>query len=145
MLSETVANALKYHGDASTTETERFVRTFDKFFDCLNVRNLQEHHHRRKPNLAPYSSSTDERLSVSAFKSFSQRFKVYEIYTHLQWLENDFLGYLKEWKDDVAARDDVTKAQKPRMCLSKETLEGLHITGIVYPQKNSIRPDFYLQ
>ena len=75
-----------------------------------------------------------------------QRFKVHEIYTHLQWLENDFLGYLKEWKDSVAARDDVTKAQKPRMCLSKETLEGLHITGIVYPQKNSIRPKkFYLQ
>ena len=30
----------------------------------------------------------------------------------------------------MAARDDVEKAEKPRMCLSRETVEGLHITGI---------------
>ena len=49
----------------------------------------------------------------------------------LQWLEKDFLGYLKKWEDSVSARDDVTAAQKPRMLLSKETREGLHITGIL--------------
>lgn len=47
----------------------------------------------------------------------------------MQWLENDFLGYLKEWKDSVDARTDVPKAEKPTMLLSRETQEGLHITG----------------
>jgi len=49
-LSESVANALAFYGDRNTRETERFVRQLDKFFDCLNVRNLEEHRKRRKPN-----------------------------------------------------------------------------------------------
>jgi hypothetical protein len=71
VLSESVANALHHLGDTATTETEIFVRKFDKFFDCLNGRNLQEHHHRKKPNLAPYSSPTDERLSVCELQIYS--------------------------------------------------------------------------
>lgn len=47
----------------------------------------------------------------------------------MQWLETDFLGYLKEWEDCVNARTDVPDAQKPMMLLSRETIEGLHITG----------------
>ena len=47
----------------------------------------------------------------------------------MQWLERDFLGYLKEWEDCVNARTDVPDAQKPMMLLSRETMEGLHITG----------------
>ena len=48
----------------------------------------------------------------------------------LQWLQKDFLGYLKEWRASVDARKDITDAERPTMCLSRETLEGLHITGI---------------
>lgn len=69
MLSESVANALDYLGDPQTRETERFVRTFDKFFDCLNVRNKREYVERRKPNLRPYTSLSDERLTVSIANS----------------------------------------------------------------------------
>ncbi len=29
-------------GDPETFETERFVRIFDKFFDCLNVHSFTE-------------------------------------------------------------------------------------------------------
>ncbi len=65
VLSETVANGLKiYAGPEDTSETEKFVRTFDKFFDCLNGRNLKEHILERKPNLKPYYSPDDERLKV---------------------------------------------------------------------------------
>lgn len=64
VLSESVANALEFYGDLQTRETQRFVRIFDKFFDCLNGRNLDEYRKRRKPNLRPYYSETDERLSV---------------------------------------------------------------------------------
>ena len=60
-----MANMLKFNGDSDTTETERFVRMFDQFFDCLNVRSSNEHVTKRKPYLKPYTSSTDERLCVS--------------------------------------------------------------------------------
>jgi len=33
-----VADAFAYFADDSTTETERFIRYFDGFFDCMNVR-----------------------------------------------------------------------------------------------------------
>ena len=55
-------NSMVMHAD--TTETENFVRIFDKFFYCLNGRNMQEHFKRRKPNLRPYYSSEDDRLKV---------------------------------------------------------------------------------
>lgn len=60
-----MASAFEFYGSSETTETQIFVETFDKFFDCLNVRNLDEHRKRRKPNLEPYRSSDDKRLSVS--------------------------------------------------------------------------------
>ena len=64
VLSESVANSLEYYGDPATTETQRFVRTFDTFFDCLNVRCPDEHFQRRKENLKPYYSPNDTRLKV---------------------------------------------------------------------------------
>ena len=56
---------LNFNGDPDTTETERFVRMLDQFFDCLNVRSPNEHVTKRKPNLKPYTSGSDERLCVS--------------------------------------------------------------------------------
>ena len=47
---------------------------------------------------------------------------------NLQWLLDDFLGYIKEWEDDIAA-SNFSEAEKPLMCLSAETLEGLKIIG----------------
>ena len=60
-MSESVANALKFYGD---TETEKFCRTFDKWFDCLNVRNKSEFIRKKKPDLKPYTDPEDERLKV---------------------------------------------------------------------------------
>ena len=59
-----MANALQYYAQPGTEETERFVRVFDKFFDCLNVRAIDEGLTKRKPNLAPYRAVDDERLKV---------------------------------------------------------------------------------
>lgn len=56
-----------YHAlqmDLDTTETERFVRKFDRFFDMLNTRCLEEGTKKIKPDLDPYRSSADERLKV---------------------------------------------------------------------------------
>ena len=64
VLSSTVANAFSYYSLEETEETEKFVRHFDKFFDCLNVRSLSECVHSRKPDLRPYRSPDDPRLQV---------------------------------------------------------------------------------
>lgn len=48
----------------------------------------------------------------------------------LQWLENDFLSYLAEWEESVATRSDMSLAERKKMCLSRETLEGLRLTGV---------------
>ena len=64
VLSESVANALEFYGDAKTTETVKFCHTFGKFFDCLNVRNKSEYIKKKKPNLKPYTNPEDERLKV---------------------------------------------------------------------------------
>ena len=49
VLSKSVGSALDFYG--SFAETKVFVETFDKFFDCLNVRNLDEHRKKLKLNL----------------------------------------------------------------------------------------------
>ena len=45
-------------------ETAKFVSMFDKFFDCLNVRDFTTGKHHRKSFQDPYRSSTDFRLKV---------------------------------------------------------------------------------
>ena len=62
-----MANAMEYMGDSDTKETIRFVRIFDRFFDMLNARSLEECEFKRKPDLAPYRSSEDTRLKVDNF------------------------------------------------------------------------------
>ena len=68
MLSASVANALEYHGDSDCTETAAFVRLFDRFFDCFNVRSIDESIIKRKPDLRPYRGPLDTRLSVSSIE-----------------------------------------------------------------------------
>ena len=63
-LSKSVADGLAYFGDPDTKATEEFVRHFDRFFDCLNVRNLSECKERRKKDLCPYRDANDDRLLV---------------------------------------------------------------------------------
>ena len=45
---------------AGAREAIRFVRMFDKAFDCLNVRNL----HDKKPERRGYTTADDERFAV---------------------------------------------------------------------------------
>ena len=48
---------------------------------------------------------------------------------YLQWLNRDFLGYFEEWKLEIKMMKYLSAAQRKRLCLSSETLEGLRITG----------------
>ena len=65
VLSKTVADALEYCSDPDTLETERFVRIFDKFFDIMNTRCLEEGIQKEKSNLKAYEKPDDPRLDVS--------------------------------------------------------------------------------
>ena len=67
VLSNSVAGALALDGDPSTTETQRFVRMFNRFFNLLNVRSLSESIRRRKPDTRPYRDPNDERLKVHSY------------------------------------------------------------------------------
>ena len=49
-----MGNALEYFGEDETTETKKFVKHFDRFFDCMNVRCTSEGRTKRKPDLRPY-------------------------------------------------------------------------------------------
>ena len=53
----------------------------------------------------------------------------FDIYQILQWLKEDFLGYLNEWEESVEQRTGFTSSQKNMMLLSRETIEGLRTTG----------------
>ena len=109
-------------------ETARFCHMFDRFFDCLNTRRAGEGREKRKPDLEPYASDEDSRLIVSSVPSLTIILIVCSM--HLQWLENDFLGYLREWEEGVEKRDGYSKDDKRRMTLSQETMRGLRMTGM---------------
>ena len=44
-------------------------------------------------------------------------------------MKDDFLNYLDEWESSVKGRKKFTNAQKAMMTLSRETREGLRMTG----------------
>ena len=59
-----MAKLLKYYDDPDTTETQKFIEYFDRFFDCLNTRHLREGIQKIKEDLHPYYEPTDKRLEV---------------------------------------------------------------------------------
>ncbi len=78
-----MADAFSYFGESETTETEVFVRNFDRFFDCLNVRSKSEGTKKRKPDLRPYTSPEDERLKVIILFFTSTFYTYFATYVHI--------------------------------------------------------------
>ena len=108
VLSSTMAAVLREFGPPEVAGTAMFCEMFDKFFDCLNVRSTKEGERKRKEFLMPYASVSDARFS---------------------WLENDFLGYLSDWDENVnRGQGDFTSDERARMFISKQTYDGLKIT-----------------
>ena len=50
------------------------------------------------------------------------------IYFFLQWLKKDFLRYLSEW-EEYADKNTTSAKDNGKMMLSRETLEGIRMTG----------------
>lgn len=66
VLSNSVATALELTGNDDMSETAKFAKIFDKFFDCLNVGSFDSGRNSRNCFKNPYRSATDFRLNVSA-------------------------------------------------------------------------------
>ena len=60
------------------------------------------------------------------------------MHAYIQWLETKFLGYLDEWDRSVKGRTGFTAAERKKMRLSDETLEGLRVTGIWFGHNNYV-------
>ena len=69
VLSNSVSSALTYEGQQYTQETAKFCKMFNKFFDCLNVRSLDECVLKQKPDVRPYKYKDDSRLKVKIVRS----------------------------------------------------------------------------
>ena len=108
VLSSTMSSVLTQFGPSEASATAEYCKMIDQFFDCLNVRSLDEHLRKRKPLLAPFISIEDNRF---------------------QFLENEFLGYFRDWKESIANRQgEFTANARAKMFVSWQTHEGLQIT-----------------
>ena len=108
VLSNSMSVALTEFGPKDASETAKYCSYLDSFFDCLNVRSMDEHIKKRKPFLKPYTSLNDERF---------------------EWLTNIFLKYFQDWKDNIDNREgQYDKKDKSNMFISKQTYEGIQIT-----------------
>lgn len=54
---------------------------------------------------------------------------VLRVYMYIQWLKEEFLGYLDKWEASVQAREGFDKTAKNKMLLSEATRSGLRFTG----------------
>ena len=108
VLSHSVETVIKEFGTKEATETSKYCLYYDLFFECLNVRSIDEHVKKRKPFLKPYSDLDDVRF---------------------EWLIHTFLKYFADWKESIVKREgNFTKKDKSNMFLSKQTYEGVQIT-----------------
>lgn len=109
VLSSNVGNVLQRYGSTDSQETARFCLLMDTFFDILNIRDSNEYQQKCKPNLKPFSSLDDPRLS---------------------WLTTDFLDYFRKWLNSINERPgEFSKTDQGKMFISDQTYEGLQITS----------------
>ena len=126
-----MAKALQLTGNSEAEESAHFAEMMDKFFDCVNVHNYTQGYHKRKAFQNLYRSLSDPRLKV-----YTHHVLCYPnrkcMHFLLQWLEDDFLGYLDQWEKSVKVRQGFSKKEKARMLLSPATMLGLRMTSKAY-------------
>ena len=106
-LSESVFQALQSFGPPEAIGTAIYCRMFDKFFDCMDVRNSGKAVTKAKPFLKPYKNVDDERFT---------------------WLIDTFLKYFADWKESIAVRPgQFTDNAKANRFISWQSYEGIKI------------------
>ncbi|KAK3923507.1 Transposable element P transposase [Frankliniella fusca] len=90
-----------------TSEVVIFIRLMNKFFDCVNGK-VEAGEECTNPDKAPFTNPNDERLN---------------------FLENDFLDYFEQWKEDIKNRPGIfTESERNRMIISHQALGALQIS-----------------
>ena len=107
VLSSTMNNALLSTNNPDFIGTAEFCNIFNKWFDCLNGRYLWEGMSKRNPDLEPYKDVSDPRF---------------------HWLQTFFLGWLEEWETEVNSLTGLSKHERNKLILAKQTMNGLKIT-----------------
>lgn len=108
ILSATVSKVLREYYPAGTSGTSSLCHFVNRFFDCLNASNSHEHFRTRNEFCKPFSDINDSRFD---------------------WLKNDFLGYLRNWKQSIRERPgDYSQSARDKMFLSHQTYKGLIIS-----------------
>ena len=109
IFSASVAKLLEEEfDDAEVSETCKFIRHMNRFFDCLNTRNLYEGRNKINSDLNAYTRKDDQRF---------------------HYLLNDFLGYFEDWKQSAEQRSgNFTSKEVAAMQLSQQTIDGLKIS-----------------
>lgn len=83
----------------------------DNFFDCLNVRSIEEGKRKRKPFLLPYSSVDDKRF---------------------KWLKETLLSYFQNLLKNIEAREgEFSVKEKAKMFVAKQTCIVMTVNSIV--------------
>jgi len=111
VLSGSVADAIEMKFPLKK-ETAAFVRTFNKFIDCLNGEYTGHGIATRNPNLEPYRDPNDPRLD---------------------WLVDVFLKYFKDWEHEVIIRfAKMTPAERDRHILPRQTVQNIERTVMAF-------------
>ena len=106
VLSMTVALDIEARNIPGSSETVKFIKKVNNFFDQLNGASVNHGERQANPNLNPYVDVNDKRFD--------------------ELLE--FVNYLKEWRDEVEKKEGFSKAEKSKMMLSQQTLDGITMT-----------------
>ena len=106
VLSKTVEKVLLVTGSAEVAASANLCFKMDKFFDCFNVRNTEEHKIKLKSFLRPYRSVNDVRFA---------------------WLD-EFLQYSENWKTSTLEREiNFSQRNREVMFLPWQTYERLRL------------------
>ena len=108
VLSRTMSLALThYFPNGEADETAKLCSLINDFFDMCNVRSTTECTRKRNSNLEPFKSVDDPRLA---------------------WMKDCFLQYFEKWLQTIEETDEISKEDKSKMFISKQTFEGYKIT-----------------
>ena len=51
------------------------------------------------------------------------------MHRNFEWLESEFLEFIAEWQNKSQDIEYLSKSEKSRFCLSRQTIDGLRIAG----------------
>ena len=89
----------------------------------------------KKSNRRGLYITEDDRLQVSPVQATSSTVLLCQYFC--KWLKVEFLGYLEKWENYVVSVPNLSKRERQRIMLSKETISGWKMTGGIKSKETS--------